>query len=232
MAKEKFFPVNMNTNEELKPVNTNNNNTNNSTNRINVSNNVSSTPDDKSNNGKKGIVFNQADLARKTSTPSNVRIIENAEELFSTKKEKMTGKDLKLVLVPGIILILFCIINEIFVVPLLINKVVNFVLQGDINVKMSMSNLGNDQLLALAGLIAIVSYCIFSIALSGFSIYNMFARVYVKKDLIEIAGKIMLYAFLIGFLIAVLDSFIPINISEIIVKITTFGLHSMKSFVK
>ena len=44
----------------------------------------------------------------------------------------------------------------------------------------------------------------------------------------EIAGKILLYAFLIGFLIALVDSLIPIKLTKIIVKITTIGLHTLK----
>lgn len=229
MAKEKFFSVNMNTTEEPKPQNTNNNTTSSDANRINVSN--SSQTNSNINTEKKGIKFNQADLDKKMKVPNTVRLIENPDELFGTKKEKMTGKDLKLVLLPGIVLIIISIVNELFLVPLVINKVVTYVLDGKISLSISLTNLGNEQLLALAGLIAIVSYCIFSISLFIFSIYNMFRRVYVKKDLIEIAGKIMLYAFLIGFVIIILDSFIPINLSELIVKITTIGLHSMKSFI-
>ena len=93
---------------------------------------------------------------------------------------------------------------------------------------MTIGTMKNEELTALAGLIAISSYCIFSISLLGFSIYNIFKRVYVKKDIMEIAGKILLYAFLIGFLIALVDSLIPIKLTKIIVKITTIGLHTLK----
>lgn len=228
MSKEKFFSVNMNTTEEPKTENNNNNKISSSAN----SNHVKQSTYDPNSTQKKGIVFNQADLEKKMKVPNTVRKIENPEELFDNKREKMRGKDLKLVLVPGIVLLILSILNELFAIPYLMDKTVTYVLNGNLNVKMAMGNMQNEQLVALAGLIAIVSYCVFSIALFGFSIYALFKRVYVKKDLLEIAGKIMLYAFLIGFFVAVIDSFVPINLSEIVVRISTVGLHSMKSFVK
>ena len=225
MVKNKYFAVNMNTTEEPKPENNNSNNLK----PNNIENNHKTSPN--TVNLKKGIKFNQEDLDKKTSVPNNVIKIENPDELFGEKKEKFTGKDLKYVLVPAIVLIVFCVLNELFLAPFLIDKVVNYVLNGNLNVTMSMGNMQNEELTALAGLIAIVSYVLFSLGLFGFAIYCLYKRVYVKKDIIEMAGKIMLYAFLIGFVIAVIDSFIPVNISEVVVKITTLGLHSMKSFI-
>ncbi|MBR5662172.1 MAG: hypothetical protein IKX00_00800 [Bacilli bacterium] len=224
MNNNKFFSVNMNTTEEPKPENVNNNNSSNNSN-TNTSSAANKTY--MSQNPRKGIVFNQDDLEKKYSNTTTVRKIEDADELFGTKKEKFTGKDLKLVLVPGIILIILCVLNEIFGIPFIIDKTVTYVLKDNLNVKMTIGSMNNDELTAIAGLIAVSSYCIFSIALFAFSIYNLFKRVYVKRDLYEIGGKILLYAFLIGFLIAVSDSLLSFNLTKIIIKITTIGLHSM-----
>ena len=220
MSKQKYFSVNMNTTEEPKPETSHESKTD--------KNHVMNSTSHSHSSGNKGIVINQADLDKKRSVPTTVRTIENADELFENKREKFTGKDLKLVLVPGIILIIIAVLNEIFGVPFVLNKTVTYVLNGNLDVKMTIGTMKNEELTALAGLIAISSYCIFSISLLGFSIYNIFKRVYVKKDIMEIAGKILLYAFLIGFLIALVDSLIPIKLTKIIVKITTIGLHTLK----
>ena len=42
----------------------------------------------------------------------------------------------------------------------------------------------------------------------------------------------MLYTFLIGFIVVVVDCVIPADISEYVVKISTFGLHSIVKYLK
>ena len=215
MGKNKFFAVNMDTVEENKPVINNQNGNNNSSSSYN------------NNNHEKRIKFNQQDLEKKLSTPKNVVRIENSDELFGTKKEKMTPKDLKYVLVPGIILILFSILNEIFIIPKVIDNTKYYVLDNIINISSKGFSLDNSQLLIYAGMLLIIAYCLFSVILGVFSIYNMFRRVYVKKDLINISIQIMMYSFLIGVLIVVADIILPFNLSKYVVKITTLGLHSL-----
>ena len=215
MGKNKFFAVNMDTVEENKPV-VNNQGMNSKT-----------STDYNTSSHRRGIKFNQQDLEKKLNTPKNVVRIENSDELFGTKKEKMSPKDLKYVLVPGIILILFSVLNMIFLIPKVIENTKYYVLDGVVNVSSSGVSLNNSQLLIYAGMLVIIAYCIFSIILAVFSIYNIFRRVYVKKDLIDISVKIMMYSFLIGVLIVVADIVLPFNLSKVIVKITTLGLHSL-----
>lgn len=226
----KFFSVNMNTEEPEKEVSSTN--TSKTSHSINTSQSNGTVSSNIKESPVRHISFNQKDVSSRVMPEHHVRRIENADELFGTKKEKVKPKDLKLVLVPAIVLIIFCILNEIFVLPIVIDKVCEYVLHGELSTISLSGSLSNDELLVIAGLTAIVGYSIFSISLLGFSIYNLFKLIYIKRDIVEKATKILLYAFLIGFAIAAVDAFTKVNISNIIVKITTFGMHSITKFIK
>lgn len=228
----KYFSVNMSTEE---PTKTNDQQENTSkiktNNTSNMSSSLTSTPDDSS---KRRIKFNQNDLAKAHNNLYNtqtVRRIENPEEMLIGNDEKVRPKDIKTVLIPAIVLIIICILNIVFLAPYVLDFVISYVLHGELVTLKISAMLSNDELLAIAGLTAVVSYCIFSISLLVFSIYNIFKLVYIKRDLVQIGTKILLYAFLIGFFIGAVDTFISFNITEIIVKITTFGLHSMTPYL-
>lgn len=224
MSKNKFFSVNMNTTEEAKPVDPNNIMSNND------DNSNSSTVTFKGRNEGR-IKFNQADIEAKKRLEHKVTRVEDPDELFGKKDEKMTKQDMKMVLVPTIGLILFSIINEIFIVPIVIENTVKYVLKGEITLSNSLT-ISNEQMIKYAGLILIIAYVLFSIALIGFGIFNLAKRAFAQKDLAGVAAKIILYTFLIGFIVVVVDCVIPADISEYVVKISTFGLHSIVKYLK
>lgn len=227
MNKNKFFSVNMSTTEDTSKTqesSINNNNSNNNSNNNNSNNTVM--------NGYTGrIKFNENDIAQKHKLLHKVTKVEDPDSLFGEKKEKFTQKDFKTIMIPAIALIVIAILNEIFIVPLVIENVVKYVLHGKLELVASLS-LNSEQMISYAGLIVILAYSMFSIALVGFSIINIFKRVYTKNDLVGVAAKIMLYTFLIGFIILVLDCIIPANISELVVKATSFGMHSLMKYIK
>lgn len=221
----KYFSVNMSTEEPVKVDES-------SSKSSSMSSNNASTSKSHDNDNKPRIKFNQEDMKRFNNyNTQTVRRIENPEEMLIGNEEKMRPKDIKTVLVPAIVLIIFCILNIIFVAPYLLDAIVSYVLHGELVTLKVSALLSNDELLVIAGLTAIVSYCLFSISLFGFSIYNIFKLVYIKRDLVQIGTKILLYAFFIGFLIAAVDTFVSFNITEIIVRVTTFGLHSMTPYL-
>lgn len=224
----KYFSVNMNTTEPEKPDSTQNNNNNHASSFNSAGNN-------NLNTSKQRIKFNQQDLAKSHKSfdhTQNVRRIENPEELIIGNEEKIRPKDIKVVLIPAIILIILCVLNIIFLSPIVLESVVKYVLKGRLVTLELSALLSNDELLIIAGLTAIVAYSIFSIALLCFSIYNIFKLVYIKRDLYQIGFKILLYSFLAGFLIAAIDAYLKFNLTDIIVRVTTFNLHNITMYIK
>lgn len=218
--------VNMSTTDEKEVIKSNTINTSNEINgdQSAINSNLKESP-------IRHVNFNQTNERKSTYVPSNVRRIGNTEDLLGSEETKERPKNIKLVLIPAAALIIFCVINYIFIIPQVLDKISTYILHGEINTYQISKGISNAQLVECAGLTAIVSYSMFSLALSGFAIYNMYKLVYIKRDIIQIAFKILLYTFLIGFVIAAIDGFIDLNLTDIVVKITTFNIYSLVKYL-
>lgn len=218
---DKYSAVNMSTTEpEKENINTSTNN--------NINDQVSSNFKDAP---IRHINFNQTN-AQKNIEKINHKVRQiDTSQLFEDNDKKMRPKDIKTVLIPAIVLILIAILNELFVIPIFLEKITPVVFSEGLHTYALNGGFTNPELLELAGLTAVSAYSIFSICLLGFSIYNIFRLVYIKRDLMERVTKILLYSFLIGIIIAGIDIFIKYNLTELIVKVTSFYLHSFSKFV-
>lgn len=154
------------------------------------------------------------------SINNQVRIHEIEEQQpKSFWKDMVKNKVLK----PSIILILVSIINEFFVTPYLMFKVLEELLEKLFKTAIGGGSEIMMKLYTVIGDTVVIGLAIFAFALLIFAIINFVRKGEYIDDLTHKVLKVLIYSVFVGFIICACDVFLKTSIQNIVFKIVTFN---------